>query len=163
MNRSRLCGMALALLLVSCQGPNTRVATALNAAAGLAGDIPADPLGWRVITSALNPPDSTMSTLFGNLRAVEHARTKGGSDYPPGAMLSMVTWTQQEDARWFGANIPAQPKSAEFVTAVLATDGRTTYTYQNFEGFPLQERPIPANRASERIAWLLSRRAAVMP
>ncbi len=58
-----------------------------------------------------------MSTLFGNVRAVEHARTKGGAYYPPGAMLSIVTWRPPEDVRWFGANITAQPKSVEFVIA----------------------------------------------
>lgn len=163
MSRFRFAVMPLALLLVSCQRPNSRVVTSLNAAAELTGDIPFDPLQGRVITSALNPSDSTMSTLFGNVRAVDHARTKGGSDYPAGAVLAMVTWTKQEDARWFGANIPAKPKSAEFVTAVLAPEGGITYTYRNFEGSPLWESSMPATHASPRIAWLLSQRAAVMP
>lgn len=163
MKRPRLFVTAVALLMMGCHGPNSRVATALNIPAALAGDIPVDPLRWGVITSLLNPHDATMSTLFGNERAIAHARTKGGSDYPPGAMLSLVTWTQQEDPRWFGANIPAQPKSVEFVAVVLSPDGRTTYNYQNFAGSPLGERSAVQNRVDERIAWLLSQPAAVMP
>jgi hypothetical protein len=104
-----------------------------------------------------------MSTLFGNERAIAHARTREGRDYPPGAMLSLVTWKQQEDPRWFGANIPAQPKSVEFVSAVLSPDGRTTYKYQSFEGFPLRERSLVQSQAAERIARLISGCAAVMP
>lgn len=163
MNLSRLFVTAMTLLLVSCQGPNARVATALNTTAALAGDVPIDPLGWRVITSGLNLPDATMYTLFGNESAIEHARTQGGTDYPSGATLSLVTWRQQEDARWFGANIPARPKSVEFVTARLAPDGRTTYEHHNLEGVPLREIPMPASRAGQRISLLLTQRAAVMP
>lgn len=154
---------AITLLMTACQRPNPRVATALNLPAALSGDIPVDPRSWGVITSGLNPPDATMSTLFGNERALAYARTKGDRNYPPGAMLSLVTWRQQEDARWFGANIPSRPASVEFVAVVLASDGRTAYRYQDYVGFPLRERSLPLSQVEERIAWLLSRRAAAMP
>lgn len=163
MKRSSVLVAAIALYMVNCHGPNSRVSTALNTRAGLTGDIPLDPLGWRVLTSALNPQDATMSTLFANESASEYAHTQGGSEYPPGAMLALVAWDKQEDARWFGANIPAQPRAVEFVSAVRAPDGRTTYIYRHYEGFPLRERSIAGIRTSERIAWLLSQRAAVMP
>jgi hypothetical protein len=120
-------------------------------------------MGWMVITSEVNPAAFTMSTLFGNESAVKYVRSERGTAYPSGAVLSMVTWTQQEDARWFGAKIPSRPTSVEFVSAHLASDGGVTYDYRNFAGAPLREAPVAAGRVRERIVWLLSRRAAVMP
>jgi len=104
-----------------------------------------------------------MSLLFGNAAAIEHARTQGGGDYPSGTILSMVTWRQQEDLRWLGANIPAPPSTVEFVTARAAEDARVAFEYRKFEGVPLRETAIPAKLAAGPIAWLLARRAAVMP
>jgi hypothetical protein len=135
-----------------------------NQGAELTGDLPADPLEWRVITSALNQQNSTMSTLFGNDSAVGYRRTRAQHDYPAGSTLSLVTWTEREDPRWFGARIPATPKSVEFVTVSLDAAHRPLYSYQDFEGSPLkktqaQESSLP----NERAAYLLAQPAAVMP
>ena len=104
-----------------------------------------------------------MSLLFGNAVAIEHARTSGDGSYPPGSVPSLVTWRQQEDPRWFGANIPAQPCTVEFVTDRVAADTRAALDYREFEGVPMRETTIPAELVKARVAWLLSRRAAVMP
>jgi hypothetical protein len=135
-----------------------------NAVAALTGDLPANPLLWKVITSAVNKQDSSMSTLFGNDIAVEYARNNGQQNYPAGSVLSLVTWAQREDPHWFGASIPAAPKSVEFVTVSVGANHRPSFSYQNFEGTPLkkvsaQEGPMPSQRA----AYLLAQRAAVMP
>jgi hypothetical protein len=76
----------------------------------------------------------------------------------------MVTWTQQEDRRWYGAQIPAGVKSVEFVFVSATADGQPSYSYQKFAGTPLkksfaQEYPAASDRALE----LLSQRPAVMP
>ncbi|MEO8660515.1 MAG: cytochrome P460 family protein [Bryobacteraceae bacterium] len=169
MNRSCLCAIAIAiaiaiaLTLTGCGSRNPRVATTLNNGAVLKGELPVDPLGWRVITSGINPADATMSTLFGNDSAVEYCRTRGGRIYPAGSVLSLVTWRQQEDSRWFGARIPAQPRSVEVVKVEVSENARTNYVYQDFEGVPLREVRVPAARADERVMHLLSQRAAVMP
>jgi hypothetical protein len=134
----------------------------------LAGDfaaaLPANPLRWNVITSEVNQKDSTMSTFYGNELAVTYARANSQHDYPPGAVLSLVTWTQREDPRWFGAKIPDQVKSVEFVTVGKSTDGKPSYSYQAYGGTPLkmlttQDGLVP----NERAAYVLSQRAAVMP
>ena len=159
------CFGAVALLgLLGCTSPNPRVVTTLNADAALVGDLPANPLQWKVITSALDRRDSTMSTLFGNDVAVECARTSSQHGYPAGSALALVTWTQQEDRRWFGGRIPAKPKSVEYVTVNGGTGHSLSYSYQEFEGSPLkrmsaQEGPAP----NERAAYLLSQQASVMP
>jgi hypothetical protein len=156
--------MGLLLVVTACSEPNPRVVTTLNKSAELAGDLPVNPLQWKVITSAINKQDATMYTLFGNDQAVQYARTNSQHDYPVGSVLFLVTWTQQEDPRWFGGNIPAAPKSVEFVTVVATDNHQRSYSYQDYEGSPLknvstQESPTRQGRTEH----LLSQRAAVMP
>ena len=155
---------AALFILAGCSTPNPRVVTKLNESAALTGDLPADPLQWKVITSGVDRRDATMYTLFGNDAAVQHARTSTQHDYPSGSVLSLITWTQQEDRRWFGANIPAVPKSAEFVTVKAGADGRISYSYVRYEGTPLKKIAAQdAPTANGRAGYLLSQRAAVMP
>lgn len=149
--------MGIALLLTGCSAPNARVVTSLNHMAALYGVVPTDPTTWKVITSGLNPSESTMSTLFGNDTAVEYSRTTTQRNYPPGSVLALVTWSQQEDLRWFGARIPAHPKSVELVAVGPA------YSYRSYEGAPLRETKTSQRHADERIAYFLSQRASVMP
>ena len=162
----KLCFICVASLLglTSCSKQNPMVATTRNDGAALAGDLPSNPLQSKVITSAVNQRDSTMWTLFGNDLAANYARTHSGHDYPAGSVLSLVTWEQQEDGRWFGGRIPGPPKSVEFVTVSMDADHGLSYVYQNFEGTPLKN--VSAQAAptlSERSTYLLSQRAAVMP
>jgi hypothetical protein len=93
-----------------------------------------------------------------------YARTNTQHEYPAGSTLSLVTWTQREDSRWFGARIPDGVKAVEFVFVGATAGARPSYSYQEFEGTPLkklssEEGPTPSGRA----AYLLSQRAAVMP
>jgi len=165
MNRIHLFSAALLLGILGCNStPNARVATKLNDGASLTGDLPANPLQWKVITSAINRQDSTMYTLFGNDIAVQYARTNSQQHYPAGAVLSLVTWSQQEDPRWFGGNIPSAPKSVEFVTVGSAPDNTPTYTYQSFGGTPLKKVSDQNGLTPDsRTAYLIAQRAAVMP
>lgn len=74
-----------------------------------------DPLKWKVITTQIDKKNKTMSTLYGNDIAFQHARHPTAATWPEHAELAMVTWNQKPDERWFGANIPAQIKSIERV------------------------------------------------
>jgi hypothetical protein len=104
-----------------------------------------------------------MSTLFGNDTAVEHARASMDHNYPPGSVLSLVTWQQQEDSRWFGGNIPAKPKSVELVSIRTSEKGLPYSFYQIYEGSPLKQNATMSNQDNPRIEYLLAIRAAVMP
>jgi hypothetical protein len=164
MRKIYLVGLGILLGAIGCSDQNPRVATKLNQDAALAGDLPSNPLQWRVITSAVNKQDSTMHTLFGNDVAVQYARTSSQHDYPAGSVLSLVTWKQQEDSRWFGGKIPAAPKSVEFVTVGITADHQPSYSYQNYEGAPLKKTLAKEGSTPDgRAAYLLSQRAAVMP
>jgi hypothetical protein len=125
--------------------------------------LPANPLKWRIITSSIDPQNSTMSTLYGNDIAIQYARANSKHDYPPGSQIALVTWTRLEDPRYFGARIPDHLKSIEFVS-ITELPGDTKFSYEKFEGSPLAKtdsnesaNPSPAAEA------LLTQRAAVLP
>ena len=152
------------LVLFGCAGNKPAVSAEFNRAAALVGQLPANPLQWKVISSAIDSRSSTMSTLYGNDLAVAYARTNPSHDYPAGAILALVIWAQAEDPRWFGAKIPAQVKSVEFLTISDAPQGHRLYSYRKFEGTPLQQSAAEQGTVpSARSAYLLSQRAAVMP
>jgi hypothetical protein len=165
-NRAYLIGFIVALTQCGCSSSSSRVSArvsaALNQNAAVAGDLSENPLHWKVITSTIDRSNSTLATLFGNDPAVEYARSHSQQDYPSGSVLSLVTWTQREDPRWFGANIPDRVKSVEFVT--IGSGPNQTTSYEEYEGTPLKQMPTPdLALAKERTAYLLSLRAAVMP
>jgi hypothetical protein len=156
--------LALAFFLVTvvgCSEKRTHPGAVFNDQASLPGGLPFQPLQWRVICSGLDKSDGTMSTLYGNDLAVDHARTTISHAYPPGAVLSLVTWFQKEDPHWFGAQIPAQIKSIEFVQIKTGSGTSSSQVYEKFEGSPLQE--IPVADTSARINSILNVRASVMP
>ena len=70
----------------------------------------------NVITSTIDRGAGVMSALFGNPAAVQYARSHADRDYPPGSVITFVTWKQQEDDRWFGGNVPAAQLSTETLT-----------------------------------------------
>jgi hypothetical protein len=103
-----------------------------------------------------------MWTLYGNDLAVDYARTHSRQDYP--AQLSLVTWTEREDPRYFGARIPGQVNSVEFVSVSAARDGRSSYSYSGYDGASLARVSAHEGVApNDRTAYVLSQRAAVMP
>jgi cytochrome P460 len=162
------CYLLFALLLnfahLGCSGEGSKSpAATLNHGASPVGTLPTNPLTWQVIMSEVDKQNGTMSTLYGNEIAVAYARTNAGQKYPVGSKLALVTWTRREDDRWFGAKIPGQVKSVEFVFAQAADATHPPYSYDRYEGTPLNRVPPQDLMANERTAYLLSQRAAVMP
>jgi hypothetical protein len=164
MNATYLLSATLLLGAVGCSDQvNPRVATKLNQEAALVGDLPSNPLKGRVITSWVSKKDSTMSTLYGNEVAVKYARMNPAGKYPVGSVLSAVTWSEQEDPRWFGAKIPGKVRSVEFVTVTE----RGGFDFERYEGMPLKRVVYKDTEGLgtgvDRAAFLMSLRAAVMP
>jgi len=138
--------------------------TRLNRDAEVSGELPYNPLQWEVIASTLNHNDHTLATVLGNDRAIASARKDAAHAYPAGSVLSVITWSQEEDPRWFGGNIPGNVRSVEFVEVQSGPDRRGTYLYTLYGGSPLRklvstEEKSPTGRA----AYILGQRAAVMP
>jgi hypothetical protein len=152
------------LCLAGCASGAAQISATLNEGAALTGDLPMNPLTWRVISSMADPQNGTMSTLYGNNAAVCYARSHSQQQYPAGAVIAVVTWTQIEDSRWFGAKIPSHVQSVEFVTVNAAKNGEPQIAYELYTGNPLKRAAAPqSSSARERIEDILSRRAAVMP
>jgi hypothetical protein len=155
---------ALAVIIGGCSMSIPQIATKANLDASLAGDLPSNPLAGWVITSWVDHQDSTTSTMYGDELAVRYARNNSQDGYPPGSMLSIVTWNQQDDDRWFGGKIPASPKSVEYIAVSKAADHQPSYFYQRYEGTPLKKVfAQEVHSPDRRITYLLSQRAAVMP
>jgi Cytochrome P460 len=156
--------LAILLLVAGCANDAPRIVANPNTEASLSGNLPFDPLQWRVITSEINPAASTMSTLYGNDIAVKYVRSHAELEYPPSSVLALVTWHQKEDDRWFGANIPGKVVSVEFVSVESGPDKKPVISYQHYEGATLQKSAALDDSAAKiRTAYLLTQRAAVMP
>jgi Cytochrome P460 len=154
---------ALLLMLIGCSQPNARVTTRFNRDAVVSGELPYNPLQWEIIASTLNHNDHTLATVLGNDRAIAYARKNATHAYPAGSVLSVITWSQEEDPRWFGGNIPSKVRSVEFLEVQSGQD-RGTYLYTLYGGSPLRklvstEEKSPTGRA----AYIVGQRAAVMP
>jgi hypothetical protein len=155
---------ALLLMLIGCSQPNALVTTRFNRDAEVSGELPYNPLQWEIIASTLNHNDHTSATVLGNDRAIAYARKNATHAYPAGSVLSEITWSQQEDPRWFGGNIPGKVRSVEFLEVQSGRDRGETYLYTLYGGSPLRklvstEEKSPTGRA----AYILGQRAAVMP
>ena len=159
--------LLIAILSLSSHGCTSRRTGAdelINHKASPRGDLPFNPLQWRVISSSVNTRDSTMSVLYGNDIAVRHARTDPRQPYPAGSIISLVTWAEEEDPHWFGAKTPGEVKSVEFGAAGESQALTPAYSYQIYEGAPLKKTATEgANNPDSRISDLLGRRALVMP
>ena len=144
-----------------CTSKRTEVSKIINDRASLRGDLPFDPFQGKVVATFVNPQESTMSTLYGNDIAVRHARTDPQKPYPTGSVLSFVTWYQVEDDHWFGAKIPGEIKSVEFVKVDALPNNSVKYSYDIFEGSPLER--VNGDSVDARVNFLISQKALVMP
>ena len=155
---------ALLLMLIGCSEPNARVKTRLNRDAEVSGELPYNPLQWGVIASTLNHNDHTLTTVLGNEQAIAYARKNAAHEYPAGSILSVVTWSQEEDPRWFGGNIPGKVRSVEFLEVQSGQDHGGTYLYSLYGGSPLRKLSSTEEKSpTGRAAYILGQRAAVMP
>jgi Haem-binding domain/Cytochrome P460 len=151
------------LPITSAKSSGNEVAN--NRAAALPQSLPYQPLNWNVITMFVDPKDHTMATLFGNdeaMQAVKGGRTKKGfvPAYPAGSVLALLTWNQREDPHWFGARVPDNPQSIEFVETDASGNGRA---YQCYAGPLLKEHIVPIEEGKKRSGILLNLVPATLP
>jgi hypothetical protein len=155
---------AALLMLIGCSAPNERVKTRLNRDAEVSGELPYNPLQWEVIASTLNYNDHTLAAVLGNDQAISYARKNASHEYPAGSVLSVITWSQEEDPRWFGGTIPGNVRSVEFVEVRSGPDRGGTYRYTLYGGLPLRELASTEEKSpTGRAAYIVGQRAAVMP
>ena len=134
-----------------------------NNAAALPATLPWQPLSWSAITMYVDPKTRTTATLYGNEAAIKATRAATQSqalNYPPGAVLALVTWAQREDPHWFGARIPDTPQSVEFVQT---TAPNQPSTYRHFAGPSLIEDHLSVSTAAQRTNFIQTQTPAWLP
>ncbi len=105
-----------------------------------------------------------LATIFDNEQGRRLCAASASHEYPAGSVLAIITWSQQEDPRWFGGKIPGGVQSVEFLEVQAALDHEQTYLYSMYSGTPLRKSVSIAEKSpTSRAAYLLAQKAAVMP
>jgi hypothetical protein len=146
----------ITLMLSACNNPKPSEEL-LNKKAAIPASFHFDRAGLKVITSSINKKNKTMSTLYGNELALKTA-ISGSTEYPAGENLTLISWKQQDDDRWFGARIPGDLESIE----VVKTSASNVVDYQKYEGQRLVINPDTTHR-QERIKYIFAQKPSVMP
>lgn len=149
-------GIFILIVLASC-GLSTGIGLNEQASVKTADKLPENPLILPVITSSIRHMDSTMASLYGNETAFGYAIHHSDNQYPAGSILYEVTWLQQADEQWAGANIPKQIHSIERLE--YTATGRAIYTL--YKGSPLKK--VTAVDEASRVAAISKQRIAVSP
>ncbi|HWV73871.1 MAG TPA: hypothetical protein VN040_19260 [Pseudosphingobacterium sp.] len=149
-------GIVTLTFLAAC---NSSTGLGLNEQASVKTNdkLPENPLLLHIITSSICPKDSTMASLYGNDTAFIYATHHKGREYPAGSILYEVTWRQQADEQWVGANIPKEIFSIERLE--YTATGRAIYTI--YKGSPLKK--VMAKNTLKRVAAISKQRMAVSP
>lgn len=155
MRRASVLGAVLLVAMAGCHHavPDSEL---FNEGAVIPSGAPERVLDWKVVSSSIDAPHQTMATLFGNDAAIVSARSGAHTSYPEGSVLALVTWSQKEDAHWFGGRIPKGFQSMEVVRVT-----RGASSYERLEGASLEK--VVVGDAAARTASILGERASVMP
>jgi hypothetical protein len=146
-----------AVLLTACTSTTSNIAL-VNDAASLPSSFNFGKMGFKVITSFINKKQGTMSTLYGNELALK-TTSAGTGTIIVGEVFALVTWKQQADDHWFGAKIPANLLSVEYVKT---GEGSNHISYQKFEGKNLVLSMDTSNNQN-RIKYIFDQKPSVMP
>lgn len=129
--------------------------SAFNDAASVPGPAGSAPLQGIVLNSYVNPRHQTMATLYGNKPAADYLLNHADGLYPDGAELTLVTWQQQPDPRWFGGNIPGAAQKVEVVKFDKGPH------YASYQCSPWQEVINPD--AASAMQWIIKQRMQILP
>jgi hypothetical protein len=158
-NTTHIVCISIYLLISSCSS-NPSLLNNINTRASLPDSIKFSPAGLKVITSFINRKLGTMSTLYGNTLALQKA-INTNEELVAGELFTLVTWKQQPDAHWFGANIPGDLQSVE-VVKTNSNGNAVAIDYQRYEGNNLVLNSDTLHK-SQRIKFMIDQRPSVMP
>ena len=148
---------SIVVLLAACTNSNSNTRL-VNDDASLPTSFNFSKQGLKVITSFINKKQGTMATLYGNDVALQAAKL-GSSTTTTGETFALVTWKQKADDHWFGAKIPSNLQSVEYVKT---RPSGNTVSYQKFEGKTLVLSTDTLHN-QERIKYILSQKASIFP
>ncbi|MDE1191399.1 MAG: hypothetical protein PW786_04570 [Arachidicoccus sp.] len=142
------------LVWTSCQPKHLRINTEASLHPG--DQLPENPLLMHPFTTTIYPKDSLMSTLYGNDTAFQYALKNTDGHYPNGSILYEVTWREQPDSQWFGANIPQKIVRVER----LQFQNNQSH-YSKYEGIPLT--PVADSVDNPKTKIIVAQRMAMIP
>jgi len=151
--------LGISLLALSCthKTGNTHLT---NERASLPPALNFSKLGLKVISSCINKKLGTMSTLYGNRQALMNFIADSNKE-APGELIELITWKQQADEHWFGANIPGNLLALEVVKTGIA-ENSSSISYHRFITHNLSPDKDTTNKQS-RISYIFEQKASVMP
>jgi hypothetical protein len=132
----------------------------VNNEASLPASFQFDKLGLKVIATFIDKNERTMSTLYGNSIALQAAKT-GEHKIGTGGVFVLITWKQQADGNWYGANIPGELLSVELIHSSPSAR-QTVVRYDRYKGKSLMLDSDTIHRG-KRVAFILNQRASVLP
>jgi hypothetical protein len=150
----------IVLTMYACSNTPT-VSELTNSKASLPASFNFDHLGLKVITSFINKKQGTTSTLYGNPLALKTA-ISGTNQMETGEVFALVTWKQQSDAHWFGANIPGNLQQVELLKSTSSVEKPIVISYARYEGKSLTLNSDTLNN-QDRIKYILSQKPSIMP
>jgi len=152
----------LALILTGCTTTPNNHAGELNTKASLPASFNFKNKGLHVITSSVNKRENTTAVLYGNAAAQKFAATTAPTD-SIGVLMTLVTWNQEDDERWFGGRIPGDLLCAETVT-ITGTPAAPQIKFELFNGALLtRETNTDSVDTAQRIKYILGRKASILP
>jgi len=152
----------VALALTGCSETNNSHNGEINTQASFPEGFNFKNRGLHVITSSINKKENTTSVLYGIAVAQKFAETAIPTD-STGVVMTLVTWKQQDDDRWFGAKIPGKLLSAETIT-IKGTPAQTVKKFELFTGDSLKkETSVDPLKTATRIKFILGQKASILP
>jgi hypothetical protein len=159
MKRIFLLPAIAAVLFASCATKENQVSL-LNEKASLPASFQFEKLGLKVFNSSVNKTQGTMSTLYSNEIALNNALSGNGTTQA-GEVFALITWKQQADENWFGANVPSDLQSVEIIKT-QSNNGTINTEYKKYAGKDLSAVSDTAQQ-QQRILYIISQRPSVMP
>jgi len=150
--------LIISLLAISCK-PKIDSQDLTNDIASLPSALIFSKSGLKVINSSINKAQGTMSTLYGNQLALINFKSDSNK-LAPGEVIELITWKQQADEHWFGANIPGNLQALEVIKTGLGPLASTTY--YRFLGRTLKP-DNDTTKNQSRINYIFEQKASVMP
>lgn len=146
----------IAMFLAACgQDHKPQLQTRYNTAATPVQTEALQALNGFVINSFVDTKKHTTSTLYGNAVVANYLKDSTDNNYPKGSVVTLFTWQQTSDPRWFGGNIPDSLISME----VVRYNDSTTYTF--YQGKNLT--PAENSNAASSLAWIRAQKMMIVP
>lgn len=153
--------VGVASLALSCKS-GSQEKDIVNTKATLPVSLGVEKTGLKLITSSIHKKAGTMSVLYGTKSALS-ASLDGVKLQSAGQKWTLITWKQQDDPTWFGAQIPGNLVSVEEVDVIPSKTGTgTAIQYTRYEG-PKMTLIAQYADAAQRIKYIFGQKPSVMP